>query len=105
MNWQKAGVILVTLGVTATVGYVGYSYITSAKSNHISDFLETCKETDFVKGLSDSEKDLGVKNASKLTKKEVSKLVDFCKKESLTDDEQEKFDKIISNWKIKSDEK
>ena len=101
MNWKKAGVILVTIGVTATVGYVGYSYITSATKKNYLDFIENCKDSEFVKSLSDSDKDLFLKNISKISKKELAKLTDFVKKEKLSDAEQKDYEKIINKLDLK----
>jgi hypothetical protein len=100
MNWKRAGVILVTLGVTATVGYVSYTYVTSAKSKDIKDFLENNKESDIVKGLSDENKENAIKNATNISKKELVKLIGFCKKKVLSDEDKSEMKKILSKLKI-----
>lgn len=98
MNWKRAGVILATIGVTATVGYVSYSYITSAKTNAINLFFEENKDTNFVKGLSENDKLNAVKKRTNISSKNLVKIGELIKKDELTDSEQKELNKLVDKW-------
>ena len=105
MNWKRAGVILATIGVTATIGYVSYTYITSAKTNAINLFFEENKDSDFVKNLSDEDKLNAIKKRTNISSKNLVKLSELLKIESLSEKQKKEFDSLISKWNFLKDKK
>lgn len=98
MDWKKAGIILATVGVTATVGYVSYTYITSAKTDSINKFFDDNKDTNFVKELSEEDKLKAIKKRTNISSKNLVKIGELINKKDLTDSEQKELNKLINKW-------
>jgi hypothetical protein len=102
MNWKKAGVVLATLGVTATVCYVSYSFVFLANKKDFENFKEKLKDSDFYKGIdSDSETKM-VKNIHNLSKKQINRLEELLNKETLSESEVTEKSLILKKWKYEN---
>ena len=99
VNWKKAGGILITLGVTATVCYVGYSFVFKANKNDFASFEESIKDSEWSKGWDEKLKAIALKKIHNLSKKELKQFSDLVNKyPDFSDSERKTFDSIITKW-------
>jgi hypothetical protein len=102
MNWKKAGVVLATLGVTATVCYVSYSLVFLANKKDFENFKEKLKDSDFYKGIDSDLETKMVKNIHNLSKKQINRLEELLNKETLSESEVTEKSLILKKWKYEN---
>lgn len=102
MNWKRAGVILVSLGVTATVCYVSYSLVFKGNKKDFEKLKTNSSESELFKKL-DSETEVKMlKNIHNLSKKQINRLEELLNKESLSESEVAEMDSILKKWKYEN---
>lgn len=102
MNWKRAGVILVSLGVTATVCYVSYSLVFKGNKKDFEKLKNDSLKSEIFKNL-DSETELKmIKNIHNLSKKEINRLSELLNKESLDENEKNEKGLILKKWKYEN---
>lgn len=99
INWKKATGILLTVGVTATVIYVSYSFVFLASKKDFLKLKENLIENDFFKNLSSLDEEKMILKIHNISKKELIKFSELLIKEKpLSNEDQISFDKIIKKW-------
>ena len=102
MNWKRAGVILVSLGVTATICYVSYSLVFKANKKDFEKLKTNSPGSDLFKKI-DSETEVKlIKNIHNLSKKQINRLEQLINKESLSEVELTEKDSILKKWKYEN---
>ena len=98
MNWKKAGLVLATLGVTATVCYVSYSFVFLANKKDFENFKEKLKDSDFFKGVDSDKEEKMLKNIHNLSKKQLTRLGELNTKKDLSDLEKKEVSILKAKW-------
>jgi hypothetical protein len=102
MNWKKAGLVLATLGVTATVCYVSYSFVFVANKKDLENFKEKLKGSDFYKGIDSGKEEKMLKNIHNLSKKQLIRLGELISKKDLSDLEKKELSILKTKWKYEN---
>lgn len=99
VNWKKAGVVLVSLGVTATVGYISYSLIFKANKKMLKQFLEDEKTSKILGSELSDETILNMnKKIHNLSKKQLARLDELARRNELTEAEKLEVEKLKNIW-------
>jgi hypothetical protein len=101
VNWKKAGGILVTIGVTATILYVSYSVVFLANKKDLELLKKDCPECLLFSKLMEGDEARMEKKISNITKKQLKTLHELCLKTELTDSETKQYNSIIDKWGFK----
>jgi hypothetical protein len=101
VNWKKAGGILVTIGVTATILYVSYSVVFLANKKDLKLLKKDCPECLLFSKLTEGDEARMEKKISNITKKQLKTLHELCLKTELTDSETKQYNSIIDKWGFK----
>lgn len=102
MNWKKAGLVLATLGVTATVCYVSYSFVFIAGKKDFEGFKEKLKGSDFYKSIDSDKEEKMLKNIHNLSKKQLTRFADLSVKKDLSDLESKELSILKTKWKYEN---
>jgi hypothetical protein len=102
MNYKKAGTILITLGVTATVIYAVYSYKFLATVKELDEIKKSCSNCPMFQGLSEEESLKMSKNVHNLTKKELRRVYALDSTEERTEIETNEYNSLIKKWNFKN---
>jgi len=102
MNWKKAGLLLATLGVTATVCYVSYSFVFVANKKDFEIFKEKLKGSDFYKDIDSDKESKMLKNIHNLSKKQLTKFGELVSKKDLSDLEKKEVGILKTKWKYEN---
>lgn len=102
MNWKRAGVILVSLGVTATVCYVSYSLVFKGNKKDFEKLKNNSVKSELFKNLDSETETKMVKNIHNLSKKQINRLEELLNKESLSESEISEKVLILKKWKYEN---
>jgi len=98
MDWKKTGVVLVTLGVTASVCYVSYSFIFKANLKGFEAFKSESESNGFFSTLTEENVFKMKKNIGNITKRQLFRFTELFNKNVLLELEEQDFNKIKIKW-------
>jgi len=102
MNWKKVGGVLVTLGVTASICYVAYSYKYVANSKDLESMKLSCSNCKVFHNLTEEESIRMTKNIHNLTKKQLNSILSLDSTEPKTNEQIDELYKLIKKWNFKN---